>query len=124
MTGLCLVCIAAVLWGTVGVASNLMTDLSVIDPPVAGLARTALGSLSLLISTEWPGIPRVQGRLPLRLLAPFGVAGAVFQTCRLAACDAVGVTVTVAVTVCAPVMLLATGEAIWTRRRPETWSAG
>ena len=124
MTGLYLVSIAAVLWGTVGVASSLMTDLSTIDPAVAGMMRTALGALSLLITAEMLGIPRVdRRRLPLRLLAVFGVAGAVFQTCLFAAFDAVGVTVTVAVTVCAPVVLLAAGEAIWNRRRPETCAA-
>jgi DME family drug/metabolite transporter len=109
-----------VLWGTVGVANSLTTELSTIDPAVAGMTRTALGAASLLITAEMLGIPRVHWRrLPLRLLTTFGLAGAVFQTCLFAAFDAVGVTVTVAVTVCAPVVLVVAGEAAWWRRWPE-----
>ena len=66
------------------------------------------------------GIPRVhRRRLPPRLLATFGLAGAVFQTCLFAAFDAVGVTVTVAVTVCAPVVLVVAADSAWRRRWPE-----
>ncbi|PJN93481.1 multidrug DMT transporter permease, partial [Amaricoccus sp. HAR-UPW-R2A-40] len=48
MAGLLLVGLAAILWGTVGVATNLMTAPSALDPALAGLSRTALGAASLL----------------------------------------------------------------------------
>jgi DME family drug/metabolite transporter len=53
------------------------------------------------------------------LLVAFAFAGAVFQTAFFAAFAQVGVTVTVAVVVCVPVVLVAAGEALWCRRRPE-----
>ena len=59
------------------------------------------------------------GRPPLRLLAAFGLAGAVFQICLFAAFARVGVTVTVAVTVCAPVVLVVAADAAWRRSAPE-----
>ena len=46
--GLGLVCLAAGLWGTVGVAKNLMVAGEVVDPVLAGLVRTSLGSLAIL----------------------------------------------------------------------------
>ena len=36
MWGICLVSIAAVLWGTVGVANNLMTTQAAVDPALVG----------------------------------------------------------------------------------------
>jgi DME family drug/metabolite transporter len=118
MAGILLVCVAALLWGTTGVANSLMTDRAV-DPALVGLTRTSLGALTLLLAAEAIRVPWTQGRLPFRLLAVFGLAGAVFQTCLFAAFAEVGVTVTVAVTVCAPVVLVLAGEAAWCRFWPE-----
>jgi DME family drug/metabolite transporter len=120
LVGLSLVSTAAVLWGTVGVANSLMTDRAAVDPSLAGLTRTALGAASLLAAARVLGVPRAPaGPVPLRLLAVFGVAGAVFQVCLFAAFAVVGVTITVAVTVCAPVVLVAAADAAWHRNPPE-----
>ncbi len=118
MSGILLVSVAAVLWGTTGVANSLMAE-SAADPALVGLARTALGALSLLVAAEAMRLPWA-GRLPFGLLATFGLAGSVFQVCLFAAFAQVGVTVTVAVTVCAPVVLVVVAEAVWLRRWPET----
>jgi drug/metabolite transporter, DME family len=120
MIGVFLVCVAAVLWGTVGVANGLMSGRVRIDPTVVGLMRTALGAATLLLTAEALSIPRTQlRRLPLRRLAAFGAAGAVFQICLFAAFARVGVTVTVAVTVCLPVVLVAGADAIWEGHLPD-----
>jgi DME family drug/metabolite transporter len=120
MAGLLLVGLAAILWGTVGVATNLMTAPSALDPALAGLSRTALGAASLLAAAAVLRLPRARlGRRPLLLLGAFALAGAVFQCCLFAAFAEVGVTVTVAVTVCAPVALVAGGQAIRRRAWPE-----
>lgn len=119
MAGVLLVSIAAILWGTTGVANSLMSDRGALDPALVGLARTALGASSLLLAAELMRLPWVGSRLPVRLLAAFGLSGAVFQTCLFAAFAHVGVTVTVAVTVCAPVVIVLAAEAAWRRRWPE-----
>jgi DME family drug/metabolite transporter len=57
MAGIVLVCVAAILWGTVGVANRLMSDNAIADPAVVGLGRTALGALSLLIAAQILRLP-------------------------------------------------------------------
>ena len=118
MGGIVLVAIAAGLWGTIGVANSLMTGQAPVDAALVGLTRTALGAASLLLAAAALRVPRTS-RPPLGALALFGVAGAVFQTCLFAAFAKVGVTVTVAVTVCAPVVLVTAGDAVWRRRLPD-----
>jgi drug/metabolite transporter, DME family len=117
MTGIVLVCLAAALWGTVGVGNRLMTEPAAVEPVLVGLTRTALGAASLLLAAWALRVPWT--RPPLRLLAAFGLAGAVFQICLFAAFAQVGVTVTVAVTVCAPVVIVVAADALWRRRWPE-----
>jgi drug/metabolite transporter, DME family len=118
MAGLLLVCVAAFLWGTVGVANSLMSARDAVDPTLSGLVRTGLGAASLLLAAEAMRLPW-GAAVPVRLLVAFGLAGAVFQTCLFAAYAVAGVTVTVAVTVCAPVVLVVAAEAAWRRRWPE-----
>ncbi len=117
MRGFFLVCVASVLWGTTGIANSLMS-VRTVDPALIGLGRTVLGALSLLVVAEAMRLPWA-GRLPLLPLAAFGLAGAVFQVCLFAAFVQVGVTVTVMVTVCAPVLLMTMLDALRQRRRPE-----
>jgi drug/metabolite transporter, DME family len=120
MAGLLLVSLAACLWGTVGVATVLMSDGDFKDPAVAGLVRALLGAGSLLMIAALLRLPRQGWRdLPLPALMVFGIAGATFQICLFAAFSIVGVTVTVAVTVCAPVLIVALVDAVWLRKLPE-----
>ncbi|MFU8778239.1 DMT family transporter [Roseovarius autotrophicus] len=120
MAGLLLVGLAACLWGTVGVATVLLSDGDFKDPAVAGLVRALLGAGSLLIVAALLRLPRPGWRdLPLWALLLFGVAGATFQICLFAAFSVVGVTVTVAVTVCAPVLIVALVDAVVLRKLPE-----
>ncbi|WP_424931928.1 EamA family transporter [Amaricoccus macauensis] len=120
MPGTLFVCVAAFLWGTVGVANSLMSERYAADPAFIGLVRTTLGALSLLVAASVLRLPIPSWRrLPVRGLVIFGLAGATFQFCLFAAFRQVGVTTTVAVTVCAPVVLAAAGEALWSRRAPD-----
>jgi DME family drug/metabolite transporter len=123
VAGILFVSVAAILWGTVGVANRLMESGALVDPTLAGFSRTTLGAVSLLLAAEALRLPWGSGRLPWRLLLAFGAAGAVFQICLFAAYVQVGVTVTVAVTVCAPVVLVVAAEAAWRRRWPEIGAA-
>jgi DME family drug/metabolite transporter len=118
--GLILVVVAAFLWATVGVMSGLMTSAQVVDPVACGLARTALGSLVLVGIAIALRAPKISWRHLQRCpLAVFGIAGAVFQISLFAAFSRVGVTVTVAVTVCAPVVLVTAGEILWRKQLPQ-----
>ncbi|HVG46882.1 MAG TPA: DMT family transporter [Rubellimicrobium sp.] len=120
MAGVLLICAAAGLWSTVGVASAFMSDAGGEAPALIGLVRTVLGAASLLLAASVLGLPRPRWRrMPLGLLAVFGVAGAAFQLCLFAAFREVGVTATVAVTVCAPVLIVAAAEALGQRRAHE-----
>jgi DME family drug/metabolite transporter len=120
MSGVLLVCVAACLWGTVGIATALMSPGSRADPILLGLLRCLLGAMLLLASAwalrlPWPGLHG----LPRREIVIFGLSAAAFQLCLFAAFATVGVTVTVAVTVCVPVLLVAMAEALRTRAVPE-----
>lgn len=120
MGGVLLVCVAACLWGTVGVASALMSVGAAGDPAAIGLVRTALGALSLLLAARLLRLPRpAWGQVPVGALLLFGLSGAAFQVCLFEAFREVGVTVTVAVTVCAPVLLVVAGDAVRRRAAPE-----
>ena len=114
LLGLGLICLAAALWATVGVASGMMRSGARVDPAVAGLLRTGLGAIGVLAVSALAcrtGAASAVRRLPLAALFAFGVAGAVFQIALFAAFDHVGVTITVAVTVCAPPLILAAADA-------------
>jgi DME family drug/metabolite transporter len=121
MAGVLLVCVAACLWGTVGVASGLMSENARTDPLFLAFARTGLGAACLLVSGWWLRLPWLEVRtVPFGLICVFGAAAAAFQIFLFAAFVHVGVTETVAVTVCAPVLLVALADAAWTRSVPRS----
>jgi drug/metabolite transporter, DME family len=110
--GLALVCLAALLWGTVGVAGQMLSS-STVDPALLGWMRTILGGLALLAIAHccgWSGIRL--GWRHARVLMMFAIGCAVFQITLFTGFRVVGVTVTVAVTVVLPPVLVATGSAI------------
>ncbi len=113
--GLSLVCLAAALWATVGVANGMMRFGTSVDPALAGLLRTSFGALGVLVvmtlASDRAGGGRTGSRALLAALLTFGAAGAVFQIALFAAFAHVGVTITVAVTVCAPPLILAAVDA-------------
>lgn len=117
--GLVMVCVAAMLWGTVGVARGMMPGADEVSPIVIALTRTMLGSAVLLASAWFLGIHGGGRRPPLGALAVFGLAGAIFQISLFEAFGLVGVTATVAITVCAPPLIVELGDALRCRRWPE-----
>ena len=123
MRAIGLVCLAGALWGTVGVATGLMSEGAAVDPTLSALSRTAVGAAVLLAVVPLLRLAPGRGDMPWRLLALFGVAGAVFQITLFASYVAVGVTVTVVMTACLPVVLVAIGDAVVARRIPEPWIA-
>jgi DME family drug/metabolite transporter len=118
VVGTALVCLSAALWATVGVAVGLMRPAVQLDSVSVALVRTALGAAGLLAVAGLLGRPLLTRALPLRALAVFGLAGAVFQICLFRAFAEVGVTVTVAVTVCLPPLIVTVLTALQARRLP------
>ncbi len=116
--GFALICLAAALWATVGVARGLTHGVADLDPATVGLVRTVLGAAFVLAFALHRGIGSGWKEIPLGALAVFGIAGAIFQVCLFNAFALVGVTATVAITVCAPPLIVAIGEAVWGRRMP------
>lgn len=117
LSGLALVMLAAALWATVGVASELMPhDLAVPDE-VYGFTRTAVAGPALLLFALVAGgaanvLPR-KGSWRQFLL--FGVCCAVFQIGLFRSFSLIGVTVTVFLTVCLP-PVLAVAWSVWRSR--------
>lgn len=99
-----LICLAAMLWATVGVASQLSPALASADPAFTGAIRTALGASLLLCIASLRGTFSLPA---LQTLLVFGTAGAVFQMTLFSGFALAGVTLTVAVTVCLPPVLIA-----------------
>jgi DME family drug/metabolite transporter len=124
MRALCLTCLAGALWGTVGVATQLMSGNAALAPGVSALSRTGLGALVLLCAVPLLRPAEGSGPLPWALLALFGVAGAAFQVTLFAGYTAVGVTITVIVTACLPVVLVAAWDTAVARRPPDAVLAG
>jgi drug/metabolite transporter, DME family len=116
LSGLALVMVAAALWATVGVASEMVPhELSVPDE-VYGFARTIIAGPAILALAFITGgasntIPK-RGSMPGFLT--FGICCAVFQICLFRSFGLIGVTVTVFLTVCLP-PVLAMALAIWRR---------
>ncbi len=112
--GLLQVTSAAVLWGTVGIASKSLYSLADTDPLSIGFFRLAFAAPALLIAgrlATGDRLLRVSGRDLVRM-AGIGAMMALYQATYFAAIPRVGVTVTTLVTLCtAPlfVALLATG---------------
>lgn len=99
-----LVIAAAALWATVGVAVNLVPAAAQLPPEALGLARTVLaGPLVLLAAGRGlRSLPHVLRTLDRPALAGFALAGVIFQVCLFRSFDALGVTLTVVLTVCLP----------------------
>ena len=114
LSGLALVMLAAALWATVGVASQLVPhDIGVPDE-VYGFARTAVAGPALLVFALLAGgmsnmLPR-KGSWRHFLL--FGLCCAIFQVGLFRSFSLIGVTVTVFLTVCLP-PILAVAWTLW-----------
>ena len=107
LSGLALVMLAAALWATVGVASQLVPYETNIPEEVFGFARTAVAGPALLLCALFVG-----GRASFRSLrgslgdfAMFGLCCAVFQVGLFRSFSMLGVTITVFLTVCLPPIL-------------------
>jgi DME family drug/metabolite transporter len=116
--GLLAVTTAAVLWGTVGVAGQLLADRTELPPLGVGFSRLAVAAVVMAGLRLTPGRSGV--RVARRDLPPVLVVGAglaAYQVCYFAAVRAVGVSVATLVTLGLAPVLVALGAALFHRER-------
>lgn len=108
VSGPLLVLLAAVLWGTVGVASHLLGGLEALSPLVIGFFRLGLAVPLLALWCWWrlgAGMFRFPGRDRPRI-AGVGLAMAAYQACYFQAVADIGVALATLITICsAPVIV-------------------
>jgi drug/metabolite transporter, DME family len=106
--GLWFIIVAALLWGTVGITTKLVYDLTSTNALSIGFYRLALSVPALLLACWWQvGRAALKvTRRDLGLMLVIGAMMALYQVCYFAAIPLVGVSIAVLVTLCtAPVIV-------------------
>ena len=117
--GLLLIVLAAVMWGTVGVATKYIYRVSDTNALSIGFFRL-LFSAPILLGACWFMLGRHAFRIPLRdlgFMALMGGAMALYQVCYFAAIARVGVAVAVLITLCTAPVMVALLSAVLLRER-------
>ena len=117
--GLLLILFAALLWGTVGVTTRAIYDLSETNALSIGFFRLAIATPALLLAC-WCTLGRRAFRIAprdLALMLATGAAMAFYQVCYFAAIARVGVAVAVLITLCTAPVLVAVLAAAFLRER-------
>lgn len=116
LSGLALVMLAAALWATVGVASQLLPHEGDLPEEVFGFARTVVAGpallLAALVAVGFAGFKGI--RQSMGGFLSFGLSCAIFQIGLFRSFSLLGVTITVFLTVCLP-PILAVGWSMWRR---------
>ncbi len=96
--------LAAALWSTVGVATELVPAAKAVPQEVLGTARMLIGGVAILLVLVFGlrGSLRPALSLDPRGLVDFAAGAAVFQLCLFKSFELLGVTATVFFTVCLP----------------------
>lgn len=110
-TGPALVALAAMLWGTSGIASKVLYGIDDVSPLVIGCFRLAL-AVPLLAIWCWfrlgPATFQFPGRDLLRILA-LGGSIAIYQVCFFAAVPKIGAALAALITICSGPVLVGLG---------------
>lgn len=106
--GVLLILLAAILWGTVGIASGAIFRIAATDPISIGFWRMAIAAPALGAAC-WAALGRrmfVVARRDALLMLVIGATMALYQVCFFAAILRIGVALTVLITLCsAPVLV-------------------
>ena len=113
--GMLFIALAALLWGTVGIATRLVYDLSTTNALSIGFYRLALSVPALALAC-WLQVRASALRISVRdfgIMALMGIMMALYQVCYFAAIPMVGVSIAVLVTLCmAPVLVAILSAAV------------
>lgn len=122
-SGLLLIMLAAVTWGTVGITTKTLYSISATTPLSIGFFRVAL-SLPVLFVACWVTQKRqmfaVRGR-DLLLMLLIGMMTALYQVCYFGAIERTGVAVATLVTLCTAPVMVAVISVIAARQRPSAY---
>ena len=119
-SGLFLVMLSAVAWGTVGVATQTLYRISATNPQSVGFFRLAL-ALPALFAVGAISLGRRMVRVAARdlaLMALLGAMTALYQLCYFSAIRHVGVAAATVVTLCSAPAMVAALSALVLRERP------
>ncbi len=117
--GLLMILLAAVMWGTVGVATKSLYQLADTNALSIGFFRLLI-STPVLFAACWRVLGARMLRIPRRDLAfmmLMGVAMALYQVCYFAAIARVGVAIAVLITLCTAPVMVALFSALLLRER-------
>jgi DME family drug/metabolite transporter len=117
--GLALVMLSAVLWGTVGIATNLLYQIADTNPISIGFFRLAFAVPALFVAC-WFIVGRRMfhiHRRDLGLMLLIGAMLALYQVCFMGAVQRAGVSVAVLVTLCTAPVLVALLSVVFLRER-------
>lgn len=123
--GLVFVGLAALIWGTIGVAVSLLYGLADTNPVSIGFLRLLIASPALLLASRLvvgPAFWRVQ-RSHLLLMMLIGAAFAGYQLCYFAAIPRLGVAAAVMINICSAPIFTALLAGVLLRERL-SWLTG
>ncbi len=109
--------LAAVLWGTTGVAVTLLGELTALTPTTIGFYRLAVAALALAAVCRFGRLVRAFRRAPGTVLAT-GVLLGLYQALYFIAVDAAGVSVATVVSLGIAPVVTTVWEAVRDRVRP------
>jgi DME family drug/metabolite transporter len=117
--GLALVMLSAVLWGTVGIATHLLYQISDTNPISIGFFRLAFAVPALFVACGFVVGRRMFHiqRHDLGLMLLIGAMLALYQVCFMGAVQRAGVSVAVLVTLCTAPVLVALLSIVFLRER-------
>jgi hypothetical protein len=115
---------AAMLWGTVGVASTMLPDGMTLSSFHLGLAQLAIAAPLLVLFSALvlgSGLWAIGARAWV-WIAAVGVLAARYQLCLFVSLGQLGIARTALLTVCLPPLLVAGVSAVAFRQRPSAWA--
>ncbi len=118
--GLLLIMLAAVLWGTVGISTKTIYQITATNPLSIGFFRLAF-SLPVLFSVCWARLGRKMfqvSRTDLGLMMLVGLLTALYQACYFGAIARTGVAVATVITLCTAPVMVAVVSAALTKKGP------
>lgn len=118
LTGLVLIALAAVSWGTTGATMALLARHAAADPLLVGFVRLAIAA-PLLLAAAWIGTRawRLAGRRDALALLAMGGAMAAYQVCYFRAVTLTGVAVAALLAICSAPLMIAGLAALFLRER-------
>ena len=118
LTGLVLIALAAISWGTTGATMTLLAQRAAADPMLVGFVRLAIAAPLLLVA-GWVSAPgwRVAGRRDALALLAMGGAMAAYQVFYFRAVTLTGVAVAALLAICSAPLMIAGLAALFLRER-------